>query len=202
MEHTNLGGKLDNLSIKESIMVLIWVKSFVFRQLGIENLQSRTEVEEALAAKLGEEEETKPSVEEMILQIFERNVFGIGQEEGGDSQTITQTKHLLRREWQSFSKETDNLKKACAPSEFLDEENDSFANLGQLDVGSLKNPEDNALLAASQQDFSITSQSLDIDWTATAPQVTPSHSLEPNLILVFLYAAAQPLATSEFDVLR
>ena len=42
---------------------------------------------------------------------------------------------------------------------------------------------------------------LDVDWTEN-DLITPSHSLEPNLILFFLYAAAQPFGISESDVLR
>ena len=46
-------------------------------------------------------------------------------------------------------------------------------------------------------------QSLDIDWSAAAGiSLTPAHSLEPNLMLIFIYAAAIPLGVSEFDVLR
>ena len=52
-------------------------------------------------------------------------------------------------------------------------------------------------------DFEIMTQSIDIDWgDAAPPSVTPSHSLEPNLILVFIYAAALPFSISESDVLR
>lgn len=55
----------------------------------------------------------------------------------------------------------------------------------------------------SEIDFEALNQSLDINWADAAPStLTPAHSLEPNLILVFIYAAAVPFAVAEFDVLR